>query len=323
VIMPFADSFDTIFNEGVHALSIPGHKLVIRRADMSLKGLRLVEHVHRHIEDADFCIADITGANPNVMYEIGFAQALKKEVIVIRQVGGDLPVDISDRYIFDYAQDDLEALTQQLARGVLQAIKIQQSEQRVIKDSYPVTCFRSRHQADINSAIDSAESHFDILETNLSAICDNYLSRILASLERHRELRVRVLTLDPESYFVARRAEQLGVNTAQHRQDLQRSIGKMLTARTKYRDRFTVRTYDTFPTQITFIVDEVVYACTMAMTYRSRDLCTFRLRRSDSGSEKSFVFHFDTLWKEGTEIPHRVVIREAPSDDELSHEVDG
>ena len=53
------------------------------------------------IERSDFIIADLTGNSPNVMYEVGFAQALRKPVLPIVQegVGHVLPEFGSSLYL--------------------------------------------------------------------------------------------------------------------------------------------------------------------------------------------------------------------------------
>ena len=51
--------------------------------------------IQQAIERSDFVIADLTGGNPNVMYEVGFAQALRKPVLFMVQEGStDIPRDI-------------------------------------------------------------------------------------------------------------------------------------------------------------------------------------------------------------------------------------
>jgi nucleoside 2-deoxyribosyltransferase len=50
--------------------------------------------VHQYLLQADVIVADITDGNPNVMYELGFAQALGKPIlpVVERQLQAVPPV---------------------------------------------------------------------------------------------------------------------------------------------------------------------------------------------------------------------------------------
>lgn len=50
----------------------------------------IVEGIHQ----ADVIIADLTGLNANVFYELGLAHAMNKKVIIITQDLGELPFDI-------------------------------------------------------------------------------------------------------------------------------------------------------------------------------------------------------------------------------------
>ena len=43
----------------------------------------------RHIERSDFIIMDITGQNPNVLWELGFCRALGKHIVVLSQKTDD------------------------------------------------------------------------------------------------------------------------------------------------------------------------------------------------------------------------------------------
>ena len=61
-------------------------------------GTPIAENVLRSIERADLIIADLTGRNPNVMYELGFAHALRKPVLFILQEFLELPVEASVLY---------------------------------------------------------------------------------------------------------------------------------------------------------------------------------------------------------------------------------
>jgi hypothetical protein len=71
----------------------------------------IVEHLQDQIQSADFIIADVTGANPNVLYEVGFAHALKKPLLLITQKLDSAPPAIVQSYLlFVYDVNDLSHL---------------------------------------------------------------------------------------------------------------------------------------------------------------------------------------------------------------------
>jgi len=58
------------------------------------------------INGEDFVIADITGRNPNVLYELGIAHTLAKPVLIISRNAADIPIDLSTRRVILYGQSD-------------------------------------------------------------------------------------------------------------------------------------------------------------------------------------------------------------------------
>ena len=71
----------------------------------------IIEAILRSISQADFIIADLTGNNPNVMYEIGFAHALRKPLfLIVRKDSDPLPSDIGGNLFFIYDLSHLEQL---------------------------------------------------------------------------------------------------------------------------------------------------------------------------------------------------------------------
>ena len=74
----------------------------------------IMDQVWQGIRGADAVVADITGQNPNVFYEIGLAHALGKEVILISQDVG-APFDIRSSRRITYNPTDLEDLKNNLA----------------------------------------------------------------------------------------------------------------------------------------------------------------------------------------------------------------
>ena len=61
------------------------------------------DSIYRVLERADLVIADITENDPNVMYELGFAHALKKPVLPLVQRGsGPIPSDLKGYLFYVY-----------------------------------------------------------------------------------------------------------------------------------------------------------------------------------------------------------------------------
>ena len=56
-------------------------------------GHQILEDIWRGICEASIVIADVTGRNPNVYYELGIAHVLGRRVLLLTQDGGDIPFD--------------------------------------------------------------------------------------------------------------------------------------------------------------------------------------------------------------------------------------
>ena len=78
--------------------------LGIRPIRIDERGMSLItENILSEITKADLIIADITDGNPNVMYELGFAHALKKPVLHIVEKGaGSIPFDLAGSLYYAY-----------------------------------------------------------------------------------------------------------------------------------------------------------------------------------------------------------------------------
>jgi hypothetical protein len=67
---------------------------------------RISEQMFRAILDYDFCVAVLTGHNPNVFYELAVAQAAKRPVVLLIKSGQGLPFDIKDLRCITYDLDN-------------------------------------------------------------------------------------------------------------------------------------------------------------------------------------------------------------------------
>jgi hypothetical protein len=66
------------------------------RSDHLQKPGRISEQMFTAIHSADLCIADLTGYNPNVFYEVAVAQSANRPVILLIRKGQTLPFDVGD-----------------------------------------------------------------------------------------------------------------------------------------------------------------------------------------------------------------------------------
>jgi len=102
MIMPFADTFKGIYTDVIRPL-VKELGLVITRGDefTSANGV-IMEEVWSALNNCQFVIAEITGGNDNVFYELGIAHTLNKPAILITQATKpeSVPFDIRHlRYI--------------------------------------------------------------------------------------------------------------------------------------------------------------------------------------------------------------------------------
>ena len=63
----------------------------------------ILQDIVEGIYQANIVIADLTGLNPNVFYELGLAHAMNKKVIIITQDLGELPFDIKSYRAIEYS----------------------------------------------------------------------------------------------------------------------------------------------------------------------------------------------------------------------------
>lgn len=81
----------------------------------------LADDIRSMIQRADLLLFDITESNPNIMYELGFAHALRKKValLVSKNATAEVPSNLSSFMYLPYERDNPEELTQAL-RSYLQ-----------------------------------------------------------------------------------------------------------------------------------------------------------------------------------------------------------
>jgi hypothetical protein len=93
VLMPFEDNFEDIYQLGIKE-SCTKAGAYCERVDEQIYHETILERIYNQIAKADFIIADMTGRNPNVFYEVGYAHALGKATLLLTQNADDIPFDL-------------------------------------------------------------------------------------------------------------------------------------------------------------------------------------------------------------------------------------
>ncbi len=100
VVMQFAEPYNTFYREVIQNQAAAAGFDVVRIDEKAGPGV-IFQDIQREIEQAEIVIAEITPANPNVFYELGYAHALGKPTILLAQRDAELPFDIrSFRVVF-------------------------------------------------------------------------------------------------------------------------------------------------------------------------------------------------------------------------------
>lgn len=125
VLMPFAEKFDVVYRTLIAPAVETAGLSAIRADELTTPGF-ILEQIRSAIQQARICVADVTGANPNVLYELGFAQASGKPVVMIAEHVESIPFDIASQRVLTYGSQPAES------RGALgAAIRMVLSQERL------------------------------------------------------------------------------------------------------------------------------------------------------------------------------------------------
>jgi hypothetical protein len=101
VIMPFGPAFQAIWGLIIRP-TVNDLGDDCKRADDFFVPGPIINDILDSIRGADYLIADLTGRNPNVYYELGYAHSLGKRVILLTQNVDDVPFDLRHQRLIGY-----------------------------------------------------------------------------------------------------------------------------------------------------------------------------------------------------------------------------
>lgn len=137
VLIPFNPDFNDIYEFGIKGAANEIGAYAERVLDQKYTG-GVLDRIYNQINKADVIVADMTGKSPNVFYEVGYAHALGKIVLLVTKNVNDIPFDLKHRPHIEYGNIDTlrTKLIEWLRWGIIEAKK--QADQSTI-ERYKVT----------------------------------------------------------------------------------------------------------------------------------------------------------------------------------------
>lgn len=121
VIMPFGlEDLDDTYKYFIKPSIENKCGLICQRGDDVFGSNVIMEDIRKSINKARVIIADLTGRNPNVFYEVGIAHTLKKDVLLLSQNMDDIPFDLRHRRVlmYDFTPKGCKKLEKSIAESI-------------------------------------------------------------------------------------------------------------------------------------------------------------------------------------------------------------
>ena len=141
-----------------------------------------IDTIEEKIQAATICVADITLNNPNVWYEVGYAYASKKTVILVcsDERIEDYPFDVRNRNILSYkteSESDYQEFRQKLTTRI--------NKLKTITDILPVTS--------VNQTVDNFEGlTYQDCRVSYQDRMDEYVSTWSVKVDEAKGMKFRI-----------------------------------------------------------------------------------------------------------------------------------
>lgn len=121
VLMPFKAPFDSYYEEIIKP-AVRAVGLEARKADEIYSTGPIIHDIWTQIWESTIVIADVTGKNANVNYELGICHTLGVPTVIITQNLDDVPFDYRHRRCISYATDDVH-WQRKLKKSITETVK--------------------------------------------------------------------------------------------------------------------------------------------------------------------------------------------------------
>lgn len=260
---------------------------------------QLRQSIQDNIIGSDFIIAVLTGFNPNVMLEVGFAQAQRKIIVYVLQADQfqDMPANLANlkRLQLYKSMENLKVNLYNRIQEVIDDLGRQSNEIRRRGGPF-FEYYVNRDAIGLVQKFSNAQKRIQILSTNLTTVSVNYIDAIVSAVTKSPDLTVKILTSDPANEFIAPRADQLREDKKGYQMELQGSLESVRAKLKRYKN-CELRTYKDFPVQMWHLIDDRIYIGAPSLARRTRHNCVFGISVEGEGVKKTFLDHFDALWE--------------------------
>lgn len=222
VIMPFAPEFDAGLCKVIQP-AIEKAGMRYRRADLDPQGL-IHDQMFEGIFDSAVAVADLSGINPNVFYELGVSHSAgRRTVMVAREDFIDLvPFDIKPYRVLVYpkppadsdgegAKADYDAAVNEVVEKLVAELErvaqddsdgIPNPVQHFLGARSPLTCAESRYLDSLSGDWEEKLPQYAEQELVYVSLAGSHFAGMLSAYadsgSRKTPLRVKFLLLDPE-----------------------------------------------------------------------------------------------------------------------------
>jgi len=104
VLTPFNEKYNSQYSVIKKVVTDLGFRC--SRGDDSNLSSNILGHIVQQITKSRIVIANISGRNPNVFYELGIAHALGKPVLIVSESLADIPFDINSSRILAFEDEN-------------------------------------------------------------------------------------------------------------------------------------------------------------------------------------------------------------------------
>ncbi|MBO5608147.1 MAG: hypothetical protein J5930_09670 [Treponema sp.] len=288
-----------------------------------------------NLKNADLVIADLTGLNSNVFYELGVRDYTGKPTLLIAEDGTNLPFDVRAMSVVFYPnsnnfsalnecrskiRNDAKALMQKYnSDGFCENIAFKSIDSKKIVSKESLACIGQRTSEKVRSSLLSALK--DASEIDIYAMTGETSTEVISSFKEKllgtKKTVIRILALDKESSLVSARFSYIREGKLDHffnRSDYVRSKYEELHKQIindenkknthKNESYLAMKRYDDIPYFSYIRCDNKIFLAIYTATKVTRDSFTFYFERENNlNFALALEEQFNAIWNSEKTVP--------------------